>query len=570
MSSIFGVQTTGFVEKTLQDILEEIEEAERAAFGPGINVQADSVFGQLNGIYADQLSELWEASTAVYQAQYPDSASAAALDNVAAITGVTRLGATNTRVPVICTGTPATALPVGRVVSTNAGDRFATVAAATIVAADAWAASTAYEVGAFVENSAKTGGDNIYICVVAGTSGNGTPPNDGPSGTGSGISDGGGFLEWDFVGDGTGLANVLFDAEEVGAIPANAGAIDTEASLGAIETPVTGWDDAKNLVDGAVGRELETDPELRLRREQLLRATGAATVDAIRADVLTVDGVAEAFVFENVTLVTNGDGVPGKAFETVIDATGNDDEVQANLVSGNEEPYVIGAGQTLTVKVDGQVTAQTVTFGAITTAAAAAAQITTDLSNPSATARAVTIAGKTYVEIQSDTVGTGSSIEVTGGTANGALGFPTGTDDVATTTVRAVADQVFDSKPAGIEAHGAMKLAVADDQGSEHLIGVTQATKRKVYIDATLVTGAGYAGDAAVKAALVAFGDTLTVGDDVVYERLKCEVFEVQGVEDVTTFEIDFSASPSGTVNLTVGTRERAVFDVGRITIPAP
>ena len=55
--SSFGVIPEGFNEKTLDILLEEIQEAERAAFGPNINTQAESVLGQLNGIFAAKYAE---------------------------------------------------------------------------------------------------------------------------------------------------------------------------------------------------------------------------------------------------------------------------------------------------------------------------------------------------------------------------------------------------------------------------------------------------------------------------------------------------------------------------------
>jgi hypothetical protein len=67
--SSYGVIPEGFNEKTLDVLLEELQEAERAAYGPNINTQADSVLGQLNGIYADKLAELWEVALAIYRAQ---------------------------------------------------------------------------------------------------------------------------------------------------------------------------------------------------------------------------------------------------------------------------------------------------------------------------------------------------------------------------------------------------------------------------------------------------------------------------------------------------------------------
>ena len=128
-----GVTPTGFDKKTLDEILTEIEDAERANLDASLNLQAPSVFATFNGIYAERLEELWDIAEAVYNAQYPDSANDASLDQVSSITGATRLAATKSTVNLTLGGTPATLLTAGRVVSVvGTGDRFVLLADATI------------------------------------------------------------------------------------------------------------------------------------------------------------------------------------------------------------------------------------------------------------------------------------------------------------------------------------------------------------------------------------------------------------------------------------------------------
>lgn len=116
------------------------------------------------------------------------------------------------------------------------------------------------------------------------------------------------------IGEG-GTAPMEMESEALGPIVAVAG------SLTKIETPVSGWASVTNPLDATPGRRMETDTELRLRREQLLRATGTGTLDAIRAGLLepAVPGVSQVRVFENTTLVTDVAGVPGKSFEAIVE-----------------------------------------------------------------------------------------------------------------------------------------------------------------------------------------------------------------------------------------------------------
>jgi hypothetical protein len=85
-----------------------------------------------------------------------------------------------------------------------------------------------------------------------------------------------------------------------------------------ISTPVSGLDEIEILDDYERGVAEETDSELRIRREQALAIAGASTVDAIRADMLTVTGVDSCTVFENTTLQDDAQSVPGKAIEVLV------------------------------------------------------------------------------------------------------------------------------------------------------------------------------------------------------------------------------------------------------------
>ena len=248
MSSVtdFGVTPDRFVKKNISDLLGAIEADERADISPSLNLLATSVLGQLNGIYADKLRELWDVAEAIYRAQYPDSASGEALDGVAAITGAIRLPATKSRVALALTLEPGVTLPVGRVVSIGStGPRFVTIEA--------------------VGN-----GSNVTADVA-----------------------------------------VEAEAENFGPIPALPGTIDT------IQTPASGWRAVGNPGDAIPGRLVESDADFRVRREALLRISGAATLEVVRSQVLDVEDVVQAFVFENTTLERDAQGLPPKSFEVV-------------------------------------------------------------------------------------------------------------------------------------------------------------------------------------------------------------------------------------------------------------
>jgi len=112
---------------------------------------------------------------------------------------------------------------------------------------------------------------------------------------------------------GGGTVDVECTALNPGAVQANAG------TLNIIVTPVSGWSSINNSADADVGRPIETDAALRLRRRTSLQVIGAAAVDAIRARIINdVDGVTDVFVFENEENFPDSDGRPPKSINCVV------------------------------------------------------------------------------------------------------------------------------------------------------------------------------------------------------------------------------------------------------------
>ena len=133
MTVTYGLTSVGWVSKPLLTIQTDLQEAFKAAFGASIDVSPASIFGQLAGIFAERLSELWDGCEAVYSAFNPDAATGEALDGVSAITGTIREGATHSTVTLTLTGTAATVIPAGSQASvTGTGVKFETLADATI------------------------------------------------------------------------------------------------------------------------------------------------------------------------------------------------------------------------------------------------------------------------------------------------------------------------------------------------------------------------------------------------------------------------------------------------------
>lgn len=163
-----------------------------------------------------------------------------------------------------------------------------------------------------------------------------------------------------------GVYAIDFESVEYGPIVANA------ATLTTITSPVSGLNSATNPKDATLGNERETDADLRARRVEEIAARGASTVDAIRADLLNVAGVKQAFVFENVTLTTDADGLPGKAFEAVVFDGTTPEALDADIAQPVWDSHPSGAemhGNTTANAVDATGTTRAVGFSRATVVA---------------------------------------------------------------------------------------------------------------------------------------------------------------------------------------------------------
>lgn len=109
------------------------------------------------------------------------------------------------------------------------------------------------------------------------------------------------------------VAAVRMEAEETGPVLAYSN------TLLVIAEAVTGFNSVDDDPDDALlGILEESDTALRVKRVQEIYRRGSTSVNAIAADLLTVEGVTFATVLENDTLVTDGNGQPGKSVQAVV------------------------------------------------------------------------------------------------------------------------------------------------------------------------------------------------------------------------------------------------------------
>lgn len=112
--------------------------------------------------------------------------------------------------------------------------------------------------------------------------------------------------------DALGVATVTVRCTVMGPVTAPAG------TLTRIVTPVAGLASVNNPADAQVGRNVETDTELRIRRDRSTMAPAASPVESVYANLANVPGVTYARVRQNNTLATDSNGIPGKCVAAVV------------------------------------------------------------------------------------------------------------------------------------------------------------------------------------------------------------------------------------------------------------
>jgi uncharacterized phage protein gp47/JayE len=151
----------------------------------------------------------------------------------------------------------------------------------------------------------------------------------------------------------SGTVDIAFESVDAGAIEAVSG------TLTIIDTPIFGWQAANNVNDAAIGQNLETDAELRVRREQSTQALGQNLVDSLFGQILDLDDVTSALVISNGKDITV-DGIPPHQFLTVIEG-GNIQDI-ANTIWINTPQGIDSFGALTEIIEDSQGFPQTINY----------------------------------------------------------------------------------------------------------------------------------------------------------------------------------------------------------------
>lgn len=363
------LDATGFSRPRLADTKTEIDGLMTDALGP-VNVEPDSVVGQLDGIWSEGVDNVYEDLQDVYDSQYPYSAEGTSLDGAVAFVGLERLEASATVVTAAAYGTEGTLVDAGSLAHSDiqyssTSDVIISRANALDVTIDVNTISNTAAYNMLVGGTAVTYTTDSSATVAEIVAGLAALLNADPLVAvvvGSSLRIYAIDLETPFsitVDAKLTISKlgspVVFVASVTGQVAAPAG------SLINIDTPINGWSSLYNLKPGDIGNDVESDIALRLRQASSVRSTGSATVEAIKAKLLAnVPSVVSVQIYENRTLITNADGAPGKSYETVI--VGGTDSVIAEQIWLTKPAGIETYGNETIAVVDSNGDSQNVSF----------------------------------------------------------------------------------------------------------------------------------------------------------------------------------------------------------------
>ena len=131
----FGVTTAGFVKKTFEDVLEEVQDTAKTSqyFGSSVDLSTASEVGQFVQLMSKVVSDVWDELENLYYANNVDNAEGVNLDRVVALGGMTRQDAQHATVDLSASGTNGTSISVGSLIAqTNQGIQFTNITSGVV------------------------------------------------------------------------------------------------------------------------------------------------------------------------------------------------------------------------------------------------------------------------------------------------------------------------------------------------------------------------------------------------------------------------------------------------------
>lgn len=336
----YGLSPEGFKRKRLPEIIDSLVQRTNDRLGISIQTGANSIFGQLYGIIGYELADIWEQTENVYYAMYPNTATGTSLTNAAALTAITPIEAEQTEVICLCTGTDQTLIPSNSQIQDRDSNTYTNNDDVYIDK------NNASEIEITIESVVS--GTTYTLVINSQTQEYTAKSDDNVTAVLTALYSGFSFEDINFDLTNNVLTISAADEEKTmkvsvnnlkiqsvatpvsfycntyGAVNPGMGTVDT------INTAINGWDSVSNIKN-IVGRDAETDTELRQRWSQSVYARASNMIEAIQANVYRrVDGVISCLVTENNTDTTNDDGLLPHSIKVIVEG-GDEQEIAETI-----------------------------------------------------------------------------------------------------------------------------------------------------------------------------------------------------------------------------------------------
>lgn len=352
----YGLSRDGFKRKRLPEIIKSLNSRVADKLGIPIQTGSNSIFGQLHGIYAYELADLWEQAESVYNAMYPHTANGTSLSNATALAGISLIDAEQTTLVATCYGSDNTKVPYGSQIASGSDSELTFSCTDT----DAYISAGNASYAELILPSDVVVGTR-YSITMSGTKKSYTvKTGDTKAIVLTSIASQFEFVDRSLSVSNNVLTIAMTSQKETFSIvlenlsTQNIGSpvnfiCNTYGSknpaigeVNQITTTYYGWTGVKNNMAASVGRDAETDISLRQRWSSSVYERAAAMTDAIAAAIYSnVEGVTAVKVYENASDTTDIDSRPPHSIEAVVEGGMNEDIAKQiwNRKSGGIDTY---------------------------------------------------------------------------------------------------------------------------------------------------------------------------------------------------------------------------------------
>ena len=359
-----GLTETGLEIKRQDAIISSLQESAVSQLGNSVSTGVNSVLGRSLRILSDPMADIYELIEAVYNQFSPYKAGGINLDNVVSFGHMKRLQASHSTCKLILFGDRDTVIPQGSYVSSSSTARswlttesvtlnLSSIVEFTITPLEATVGAE-YKVifGGYVYSYTAVTGDtqeliinHLYNKLAEDTSYTVTK-EDGNTvrvlmsniGSPRDLS-----VSQNLVVGKVGKT-VGSQSEGLGAIYQPKGTINT------ISAPISGWDSVINPIDSTNGRARETDPELIKRFANAKSLNARGTLDAIKSNLISLDGVEFVDILENDTSIENPTTkLPPKSFSVIV-LGGSSDSIAKTIWDTKPAGILTYGNQSISVK----------------------------------------------------------------------------------------------------------------------------------------------------------------------------------------------------------------------------